>query len=80
MIKSTLRAYIHTDPKQRKPLGAKSGRQSVVNPEVSNFVAQVAVRAESLRAFASKMDIPESTLRAYIHTDPKQRKIGRAHD
>ena len=28
----------------------------------------------SLRAFASKMDIPESTLRAYIHTDPKQRK------
>ena len=43
---STLRAYIHTDPKQRKPLGAKSGCPSVVNPEVSNFVAQVAVRAD----------------------------------
>lgn len=43
---STLRAYTHKDPNKRKSLGAKPGRPSVVKSEVSDFVAQLAVRSD----------------------------------
>jgi hypothetical protein len=43
---STLRPYTSKDIKKRKSLGAKPGRPSVVKREVSDFVAQLAVRAD----------------------------------
>ena len=43
---STLRDYTSKDIKKRKSLGARPGCPSVVESEVSDFVAQLAVRAD----------------------------------
>ena len=43
---STLRDYTSKDIKKRKSLGARPGRPSVVESGISDFVAQLAVRAD----------------------------------